>query len=150
MKGRFSLLGAALGIALSGCATSPSGHSVTIHVMTAPSSWTAGFTITHAGTYSYNLTFAPHCVPILGFELLSSKGVVSVVRGPDLYAEPSERIPAHETGSVRLSSGKWKGVSGDGDPGGPQISPPAPSAQLPIGGYWAAGCTWSLVLTSTS
>jgi hypothetical protein len=150
MKGRLPLLGVALGIALAGCRTSPGGHSVTIHVMTAPSKWTAQFTIAHAGTYSYNLTFAPHCVPILGFFLISPKGVETIVRGPDLYSEPPQPIPAHETGSVRLSSGKWKGVSGNGDPAGSQISPPAPSARLPIGGYWAAGCSWSLVLTSPS
>ncbi len=144
------MLGAAFGVALSGCTASPGGHLVTIHVMTAPSTWTAEFTIVHAGTYAYNLTFAPHCVPILGFTLFSPEGVESIVRGPDLYAEPPRPIPSHETGLLRLSSGKWKGVSGDGDPTGPQISPPAPSAQLPSGGYWAAGCTWSLVLTSTS
>ena len=150
MKGRLPLLGVALGMALAGCTTSPDGHSVTIHVMTAPSTWTAEFTIAQAGTYSYNLTFAPHCVPILGFAFISPKGVENFVRGPSLYASPPQPIPAHLTGSVRLSSGKWKGISGDGDPTGPQISPPVPSARLPIGGYWAAGCSWSLVLTSTS
>jgi hypothetical protein len=150
MKGRLPLLGVALGMALAGCTTSPGGHSVTIHVMTAPSKWTAEFTITHAGTYSYNLTYGPHCVPLPGFAFISPEGVESFARGPNLYVASTQPIPVHETGSVRLSSGKWKGISGDGDPTGPQPSYPAPSARLPIGGYWAAGCSWSLVLTSTS
>src|ERR1039458_969462 len=145
MKGRLPLLGVALGIALAGCTTSPGGHSVTIHVMTAPSTWTAEFTIAQAGTYSYNLTFAPHCEPIFGFAFISPKGVESFVRGPSIYAVPPQPIHAHETGSVRLSTGKWTGIDGNGDPTGPQPSIPPPSA--PIAGYWAAGCSWSLVLT---
>lgn len=150
MKVRLRLLGVALGLALAGCSTSPGDHSLTIHVRTAPSKWTAEFTIGQAGTYSYDLTYAPHCVPIPGFTLISPTKVESVLRGPDLYSEPPKPIPTHETGSVRLSMGRWTGVSGNGDPGGSQIAPPAPSAQLPIGGYFAAGCSWSLVLISTS
>ena len=150
MKSRLALLGVALGTALAGCTTSSGGHPVTIHVTTAPSTWTAEFTIAHAGTYAYNLTYAHHCLPIAGFALVSPEGVESGVRGPDLYASPPQAIPAHETGSVRLSSGKWKAISGDGDPTGPQLSPPAPSARLPVGGYWGAGCSWSLTLTPKS
>lgn len=146
MKGRLAFLStlAVCGV-LTGCTTSTGGHS--IHVRTAPSEWTAEFTVAQAGTYTYNLTYAPHCVPIPGLALVSPEGVASFVRGPDLYAEPPQPIPAHETGSVRLSKGKWKGVSGNGDPTGSQISPPAPSAHLPISDGWAAGCSWSLVLT---
>jgi hypothetical protein len=77
MKGRLSLVGVALGMALAGCSTSPGGQSVTIHVMTAPAKWTAEFTIAHAGTYSYSLTFAPHCVPIFGFAFISPAKVES-------------------------------------------------------------------------
>jgi hypothetical protein len=140
------VIGLALCGVLAGCTTGSAGHSATIRVMTAPSKWTAEFTVAHAGTYAYELTYAPHCVPIPGFSLIGPGGVKSFVRGPDLYAEPARLIPAHETGSVRLKAGKWKGVSGNGDPTGSQISPPVPSARLPVGGYWAAGCSWSLTL----
>jgi hypothetical protein len=121
---------------------------VTIHVSTAPSKWTAEFTIAHAGTYSYNLTFAPHCVPIFGFAFISPEQVESYVRGPNIYAASPQPIPAHETGSVRLTKGKWTGIDANGDPTGPQPSIPPPS--LPLASYWKAGCSWSLVLTSTS
>jgi hypothetical protein len=144
------VIGLALCGVLAGCTTSSGGHAAAIYVMTAPSKWTAEFTITQAGTYSYNLTFAPHCVPILGFAFISPERVESVVRGPDLYSVPTQPIPAHDTGSVRLSKGKSTGISGNGDPTGSQISPPIPSARLPIGGYWAAGCSWSLTLTPSS
>jgi hypothetical protein len=123
---------------------------VTIHVSTAPSTWTAEFTIAHAGTYAYDLTFAPHCVPILGFAFISPGKVESIVRGPNLYALPPQPVPDHDIGSIRLSKGKWTGISGNGDPTGSQIAPPAPSARLPVGGYWAAGCSWSLTLTPSS
>jgi hypothetical protein len=121
---------------------------VTIHVMTAPSTWTAEFTIAQSGTYSYNLTFARHCVPIFGFAFISPERVESFIGGPSIYAASTQPIRAHETGSVRLSKGKWTGIDGNGDPTGPQPSIPAPSEL--IAPYWAAGCSWSLVLTSTS
>ncbi len=150
MKGRIPLLAVALATALAGCTTSPGDHSLTIDVRSAPSKWTSEFTVAQAGTYSYSLTYAPHCAPIAGFALISPENLENVVRGPDLYSEPPKPIPTHETGSVHLSKGKWTGISGNGDPTGSQISPPVPSARLPIGGYWAAGCSWSLALTLTS
>ena len=143
------LMTSALCGVLAGCTTSP-GRAPTIHVMTAPARWTAEFTVAHAGTYSYKLTYASHCVPIAGFALIGPESVDTSLRGPNLYAEPPQAIPADETGSVRLSSGTWKGISGDGDPTGSQISPPPPSARLPSGGYWGAGCSWTLTLTPSS
>jgi hypothetical protein len=135
-------------MALAGCTTSSDGQAATIHVSTTPSKWTAEFAIAHAGIYSYDLTFAPHCVPIFSFAFISPEKVESYVRGPSIYAASPKPIPAHETGTVRLTNGKWTGIDGNGDPNGPQPSIPAPS--LPLASYWHAGCSWSLVLTSTS
>jgi hypothetical protein len=147
------LMTLALGGVLAGCTANPGDHPVTIQVMTAPSKWTAEFTVAQAGTYSYNLTYSPHCVPLPGFIFISPEGVERFARrGPNLYAASTQPIPVpvHVAGSLRLSAGRWKGVSGDGDPTGPQASYPPPSARLPVGGYWAAGCSWSLTLTSSS